>query len=76
MNPLATWHITIERLEGSRIDCTQFHGRAPMRGEEIDVRDEATGSLIRARIEAVTAHEPRIGAIGLGIFQLSTKEIS
>jgi hypothetical protein len=72
MTVQATWEITVQRRDGSRYSCTQFHGRAPVTHEVIETTDEE-GRVIRARILLITRHPPKVA--GLGIFQTSAGEI-
>lgn len=72
MTVQATWEITIECRDGSRCVQQQFHGREPAPHETIKITDD-TGRTIRAKIEVITKHRPK--AAGLGIFQISAREI-
>jgi N-acetylglutamate synthase-like GNAT family acetyltransferase len=72
MTVQATWEITIERRDGSRYVCTEYHGREPSPQEIIETTDDA-GRTIRAKINVITKHLPKVA--GLGIFQITAKEI-
>lgn len=72
MTVMGTWEVTIARRDGSEHHVRELHGRAPRRGEEIEIED-ATGHTPHARIDSFHHDLPK--QAGLGIWQISATEI-
>jgi hypothetical protein len=69
---MATWEITINRQDGSRLRFSELRGRAPKKGEIIETAD--AGKIIKARIEGYR-EERQAGGSRPSFFQVTATEI-